>query len=82
MTEQTDGLERLAEVLARKRSGWHWHENSETGQVALFPETAKSEHEWETRATLMHDRQKTIRLDEKPVENALAARKGQVVRGD
>ena len=80
--EHLDGLERLAERLARKRSGWHWHENSETGEVALFPETAKSEHEWEARALAMHEKQKTIRLVEKPEENALAARKGQITRGD
>ena len=74
--EHLDGLERLAEQLQRKLSGWHWHEHSETGEVSLFPETAKSEHEWEARARAMHERQKTIRLDAKPEENALAARKG------
>ena len=80
--ETLDGLERLAEVLARKRSGWHWHEHSETGEVSLFPETAKSEHGWEASALAMHEAQKTIRLVDKPEENSLAARKGVIIRGD
>ena len=63
MTDETnDGLGALA------------HENAETKKVALFPETAKSEHEWEQRAIEMHGNQQTIQLEAKPIENVLRAR--------
>ena len=79
--EQIDGLAGLAEQLLRKRSGWIWHENPETGALALFPETAKNEAEWERRALDMHEAQETIRLEAKPEVNTLAERK-RIIRGD
>ena len=79
--EQIDGLAGLAEQLSRKRSGWIWHENPETGALALFPETAKNEAEWERRALDMHEAQETIRLEAKPEVNTLAERK-RIIRGD
>ena len=84
--EQIDGLAGLAEQLLRKRSGWIWHENPETGALALFPETAKNEAEWERRALAQNAEAEAMeranRLEAKPEENALAARKGTIVRGD
>jgi len=79
--EQIDGLAGLAEQLLRKRSGWIWHENPETGALALFPETAKNEAEFEQRALDMHEAQETIRLEAKPEVNTLAERK-RIIRGD
>ncbi len=56
-----------------------WHTG--TGALALFPKTAKDVDEWEQRALAMHAQQETIRLDAKPEENTLAARK-RIMRGD
>lgn len=80
-SEQIDGLAGLADRLAIMRSGWFRHVNAETGEFALFPYTAKSEAEWEQRALAMHEAQEPIRLDAKPEENTLAARK-RIMRGD
>lgn len=81
MTEQIDGLAALANELFWRRSDWHRHVNAETGALALFPKTAKDVDEWEQRALAMHAQQETIRLDAKPEENTLAARK-RIMRGD
>ena len=75
----TDNIDVLLRDLSYIDSGWHRHENPETGAVALFPETAKNEAEWETRALLMHASQEAITLAPKPLENTLAQR---VVRAD
>lgn len=46
--------------------------------IAVLPMTAKSEDQWEKRALLMHDEQKTITIEAKPVENQMA----RIKRGD
>ena len=46
--------------------------------VAVLPMTAKSDEAWEQRALNMHDDQKVIVLEDKPVENNLI----RVRRGD
>ena len=56
------------------------HRNSENGNIAILPETAKSESEWESRALLMHSQQVGITVEPKPLENALA--KVALERGD
>ncbi len=84
--EQIDGLAGLAEQLSRKRSGWIWHENSETGALALFPETAKDVDAWEQRALAQNAEAEAMeranRLEAKAEVNTLAERKGQIFRGD
>ncbi len=40
--------------------------------VAVLPMTAPSDDDWEKRAVIMHDSQKTITLEAKPVENQMA----------
>jgi len=39
--------------------------------IAVLPMTAKSEEKWEQSAVLMHDQQKTITIEAKPVENQM-----------
>lgn len=46
--------------------------------IAVLPMTAPSDEQWEQRAVNMHDNQKTITIEAKPVENTLA----RVQRGD
>ena len=75
----TDNIDVLLRDLSYIDSGWHRHENPETGAVALFPETAKNEAEWEARALLMHAEQTPVTLAPKPRGNTLAER---VVRAD
>ena len=92
MMEHLEGLDALAERLTFKRLGWHRHVNEETGDVALFPnvplyrsgtpEQLKQEREFEQHALAMHEAQEPVRLDAKPEENSLAARKAQITRGD
>ena len=79
MTE-IDALAELMGALARKNGPWVWHENPETGELAIFPKTAKDEAAWESRALLMHAAQITITLDPKPTENEFARQR--MVRGD
>lgn len=88
MTDNIDGLDDLYERLNRKRSGWHWQINSETGATALFPsvpvyaanspEQRALEDAWEARAIQMHENQEAIRLAAKPKENAMT----RITRGD
>ena len=73
-----DNLDVLLRDLSYIDSGWHRHENPETGAVFLIPETAKNEAEWEQRALLMHSKQETITIEAKPVENQM----NRIVRGD
>ncbi len=92
MMEHLEGLDAIAERLNFKRLGWHRHVNEETGDVALFPtvpfyrsgtpEQLKQEREFEQRALAMHEAQEPVWLEAKPEENTLAARKGQIIRGD
>lgn len=55
-----------------------YRENARGGEtninfgIAILPMTAKSEDGWEQRALLMHDEQKTITIEAKPVENQMA----------
>jgi len=46
--------------------------------IAVLPMTALNEEQWEQRALLMHDQQKTITIEAKPVENQMV----RVKRGD
>jgi len=46
--------------------------------IAVLPMTAQSEDQWEKRALLMHDEQKTITIEAKPTENQMA----RIKRGD
>ena len=46
--------------------------------IAVLPMTAQSEEQWEDRALLMHDQQKTITIEAKPVENQMS----RIKRGD
>lgn len=46
--------------------------------IAVLPMTAANEQDWEKRALIMHDQQKVIELEAKPVENRMA----HVQRGD
>jgi len=39
--------------------------------IAVLPMTAQSDEQWEQRAVLMHDEQKTITIEAKPVENQM-----------
>lgn len=39
--------------------------------IAVLPMTAQSEEQWEERAVLMHNEQKTITIEDKPVENTM-----------
>ena len=74
----TDNLDKLVTDLMRIDSGWIWHENPQTGALAIFPTTAKDPAAWERRALDMHDLQRPVMLQAKPEENGLA----RVVRGD
>jgi hypothetical protein len=74
----TDNIDVLLRDLSYIDSGWHRHENPETGAVVLFPETAKNEAEWEARALQMHSKQTPIHLEAKPQENAMT----RIERGD
>ena len=74
----TDNIDVLLRDLSYIDSGWHRHENPVTGAVALFPETAKNEAEWEARALLMHREQVSLTLKPKPVENTMT----RIERGD
>lgn len=56
------------------------YRNSENGNIAILPETAKSESEWEKRALLMHSQQVGTKVEPKPQENLLA--KVALERGD
>ena len=40
--------------------------------IAVLPMTAQNDEQWEQRAVLMHDQQKTITIEDKPVENQMA----------
>ena len=85
----TDNLDVLLRDLALKDSGFHRHENPQTGAVAFFPDVPvfpsgsnqarQIEAAWEARALVMHESQDPIRLEPKPLENTLAKR---VVRAD
>ena len=75
-----DGLAELMGALARKNGPWIWHENPETGDLAVFPKTAKSDQEWEVRALLMHSEQEMITIEDKPTQNEFARQR--MVRGD
>ncbi len=75
----SDDIDTLLRDLSYIESGWHRHENSETGAVAIFPETAEDAEDWEARALEMHAAQWIIVPEVKPAENTLAAR---VVRAD
>jgi len=61
-----------------------YRENARGGDVnvnfgiAVIPVTAKSDEAWEQRALNMHDNQKVLRLEDKPVENNMT----RVRRGD
>ncbi len=61
-----------------------YRENARGGEtninfgIAVLPMTAQSEEQWENRALLMHDQQKTITIEAKPVENQMA----RITRGD
>ncbi len=46
--------------------------------IAVLPMTAQSDEQWEQRAVLMHQEQKTITIEAKPVENQMA----RIKRGD
>ena len=46
--------------------------------IAVLPMTAQNDEQWERRALLMHDEQKTITIEAKPVENQMA----RIKRGD
>ena len=84
MVDEIDGLSALSEALAIRRSGYHRHENAETGAVAIFPsvkvfpvgsaEQMALETEWAQRAIVMHQNQVPVTLEAKPVENTLAVR--------
>jgi len=95
MTEQTDGLDSIAERLNFKRLGWHRHVNSETGEIALFPSVRhhtadsparlKLENAWEQKALAQNAKAEAMeranRLADKPAVNTLAERK-RIARGD
>jgi hypothetical protein len=46
--------------------------------IAVLPMTAQNDEQWEQRAVLMHQEQKTITIEAKPVENQMA----RIKRGD
>jgi len=61
-----------------------YRENARGGEtninfgIAVLPMTAQNETDWQDRAVIMHDKQKPIILEAKPVENQMA----RVERGD
>ena len=46
--------------------------------IAVLPMTAQNDEQWEQRAVLMHQEQKTITIEAKPVENQMS----RIKRGD
>ena len=74
----TDNIDDLMADLYWLGSGWHRHVNPETGAVALFPETAKDDDQWQARAIQMHAAQVPVTLAPKPLENAMR----RIVRAD
>ena len=46
--------------------------------IAVLPMTAQSDDQWEQRAVLMHQEQRTITIEAKPIENQMA----RIKRGD
>lgn len=90
MTDKNDdGMEALADSLAIMRSPWDHVYHSETGALAvMFPkvphhapgskEQLALEDVWESKAIAMHEAQRTIVPEAKPVENAL----NKIVRAD
>lgn len=95
-SEQVDGLDGLYEQLYRKRSGWHWQTNAETGAIALFPNVPHHapnspaqralEDAWEVKAIAQAEESERMeranRIEAKAEVNTLAARKAQIVRGN
>ena len=60
------------------------HRNSENGNIAIFPQTAKSESEWEKRALAMTAAQQPLpRLADKPADGSTTGRYfSELKRGD
>lgn len=79
----SDSPDALLRDLALTKAGWHRQENPETGAVAIFPETATNESEWEQRAKLqLAEAKSNLAIPEpKPMKNTLAARR-TIARGD
>ncbi len=46
--------------------------------IAVLPMTAQNDDQWESRAVLMHQEQRTITIEDKPVENQMT----RIKRGD
>lgn len=74
---KTNHSDSLAMFLLRKLDP-SYRENSRGGDtninfgIAVLPMTASSEGKWEERALAMHDDQRTITIEAKPVENSMA----------
>ena len=79
--EQGDPMAALMTALGRRNGPWVYHENAETGAIAIFPKTATDVEAWEARALEMIAEQKPMTLAPKPTQNELAARK-ILSRGD
>ena len=81
---ETQYSDALIMFLLRGMKPEKYRENARGGDmnisfgVAVLPMTAKSDEAWEQRALNMHDDQKVIVLEDKPVENNLI----RVRRGD
>ena len=66
--DEQDILAELQDDLYWTDSGWIKTPPNERGEFAVFPETAKSESEWEARSVAMHATQVAPVLPEARVE--------------
>ena len=75
---KTNYSDTLAMFILRGLKPGIYRENQRGGDVnvnfgiAVLPMTAQSEEQWENRAVLMHQEQKPITIEAKPVENQMA----------
>ena len=80
MDNTNDGFEEIFTAIVLNSTGWHRHENSETGDVAFFAITEPDVDKWETAALAMHKSQERVSLAAKPLNSR--ARRTQVYRAD
>ena len=75
---KTNYSDTLAMFILRGLKPGMYRENQRGGDtninfgIAVLPMTAQNDEQWEQRAVLMHQEQKTITIEAKPVENQMA----------
>lgn len=75
-------MDRLAFLRADQQTPWNHsgftrNPSEEIVVGAFFPETVQDEDEWERNAVLMHERQETITVPDKPSDGGASFRRGR-----